>query len=673
GILSYSNTNESKAENLTFSDGSSSSFSGTISVNSITASGGGQNTIKVDSSTLEHVGFDSLGQRVGANTIGSIAANGGNNTIEIKGTSTIGSITTSGGKNTITLDGTSTQRSITQEISSTGGVNVIILKGTDANLITLESTLSASGSNAKNAIGSVDLSGIAHNGFSFGDSTRTGIASQAFQGTLEIKSGIKGTDGGWNNIAFKATSLQTQSVISAREEGTAISGNTNLYLDVSEAGFGTVGSSPSSKPAISGNVVLGSGETANLYIKGKSSQAELYSASSITTQTIGLDGNLENTSGNMNLIFEDALWNPYGMITGVDLATSETSGKVTNKGGNVNIVFRKSDTSLALPSSLDQTPSLPAFKVINESGKINIIMQGQTAVSSYITYGSDSTTNLIFANTSSGTDSFASTEATTNKILGKTYQDGVKLSLQDKQIAIGDSQSASFIDTYKQYFANTTINEKDSLLNITTTRSKSGTTQTDQIYVKGLAVGDISELAPSQQKDGVSYIYNVVLGKDSAFVGNIALQADSKVNLIMEQGSKLLTDSKDLKIQNLAINGDNFDRSEILKGTFEQKNTIIDIASMGSDLGQLKSRSEFRLLTIGTKEANAGILASGVKTTGLTGSSALFRVYMNNKSGDGSLGGSASYSDKQYGYVYSDRILVLSGSHQNSKEETQPH
>ena len=647
------------------------------------------------------------------------------------------------------------------------GKNILVLKGV-SNTITLKA-VQVYGNNSYNSIAKVDLSAINSNSFTFSPvssesthqrgvaspqaETQTDIASEAMVGTLQISNGVSGNNSGWNNIAFQASANQATPVIQKLKEvtpaeqspelpsqktlhfkeggktlelDTAISGNANIYLDMSKVdhAFGGVTTKPEillqklslqdasaitdtlSKSAILGHVDNIGGQQ-NIYIKGKGDNAGL---------TLGLTGNIINGNGNggtMNIIFEDSFWTPYAVINGGQGSTTGVGGIVTtNSTGKTNIVLRKSSTTSVVPGvgAYDaSTTAMPVYKVVSQQGETNIVMQGNIAASSYISYTNGGSVNLIFANSNDNqADSYTSgnTDASQNKILGKTYKDGVKLALHDKQILVGDTRQ-SFLNTYGHYFS---THDEGSLLNVTATRmltdSGSSKTQTDSVYIKGLALGNISALTSSNggevAKNGTTYNYNVVLGAHSAFVGDMKLQDNAVIDLIMEDSSKLLTDVEHLKLKTLTLKSQGYNTNEMLLDTFAQNNTIIDIATMGDALGNLTQRSAFRLLEIGDASgAGAGVGgvpgvpgvagyaaaaaasgASGVK--GLQGSGALFRVYVNANADQGTqsnvqnrenssllnsngatLGGSSGASkggSGEYGYVYSDRIIIHDGS-----------
>ncbi|RDU70610.1 hypothetical protein CQA57_08110, partial [Helicobacter anseris] len=230
-----------------------------------------------------------------------------------------------------------------------------------------------------------------------------------------------------------------------------------------------------------------------------------------------------------------------------------------------------------------------------------------------IDYGTSGITNLIFASNNDGktADEFkngvagtTNTKDNNNQVLGVTYQDGVKLVLGDISVDIGDQKKQSFLSNYKHYFEG--IADNGALLTITTDRKNSGNAYTDDINVKGLVLGIISELAASSSGASNTYTYNVNLAANSAFVGNISLQDNSNVNITMNSGSKFLTNVDKLHLQKLTIQGNSLDTTQLLLNTFEQTNTIIDIATLGNDFNNIPTRSNFRLLEIGSSTTQSG-------------------------------------------------------------------
>ncbi|VEJ24390.1 autotransporter protein [Helicobacter cholecystus] len=683
------------------------------------------------------------------------------NSVGIQGNITTGQYTTK-----ITLVDAGIQGKASQKAQEATGSNISVTQSSGKNIIlattstnlNLGSVTALSG--GVNSIAKADLSSINNNGFTFSPASthsdnaqvrgvqrvdaqaadQSDIASKAMEGTLQIKNGVSANNGGWNNIAFRAGAGQSSPVIAklkevtpAEEEAelnqgvahflasdgkileldTAVSGNANLYLDMSsvDSSFGQIPNQPSaffanladnvSLDPLSKSAILGHldnlGGRQNIYIKGKGDNAGL---------TLGLTGNITNgngSSGSMNIIFEDSLWTPYAVL-------KDGSGSATNAGGVVitngssaktNLILRKSPSSAGGSTgapgvaAIDtSTLSIPVYKVVSLKGETNIVMQGDIVASSYISYANGGNVNLLFANNNdNAADSFdasSATDITSNKVLGKTYKDGVKLALSDKQVSIGDTQK-SFLETYGHYFSDTF--KDGGLLNVTTARVNNGSskTQTDTVHIQGLALGNISPLASStaaassrgvSSQDGsdsaTTYNYNVVIGEHSAFVGDIKLQNDALIHLVMEDSSKLLTDVEHLKLKSLTLKSSGYNTNEMLLDTFAQNNTIIDIATMGDALGNLKERSNFRLLEIGDAPSSGAGAVQASSSTGLKGSGALFRVYVNANATQGAdnaiqkeadaqvdaknatLGGNSNSggANGKYGYVYSDRIII---------------
>ncbi|MCE3039028.1 beta strand repeat-containing protein, partial [Helicobacter anatolicus] len=517
------------------------------------------------------------------------------------------------------------------------------------------------------------------------------------------------------------------------------SSNTTIQGNISVEGGGvatnTITLQSQGANKIIGNITTnGIGDSSrnsnNIYISGKVSAAD----SKKTTAPSEILNNLSFFAGNIttngknnstNIVFEDSIWLPSNYKELISNASNANNAKLEQDGaailnvetgtiknnfGTTNIVLRTSSATAL------NTLGTSMFNVINSgnSGKVNIVVQGQVNVGANVTYGGKlegdnyiwagtqhlGEVTFIFANNhNSGAtplalesnssnpiqDNFSSESTdvsdTNSKVLGITYQDGVKLTLKDRVVKI-NSQNRSFVEVYKDYFSNIADN---GLLTLKTDRKNSSNVQTDTISIKGLALGDLSELGSStteeeKEKATTTYNYNVTLEKGSAFVGNIKLQENSNVALTMEEGSKLLTDTAHLKIANLMIkNSKGVDTNEFLLGTFAQSNTIIDIASMGNDLGDLATREDFRLLEIGKASMQEQQVES-TSANGLQGNGAIFRVYMKSNADQdkATLAGikaqtnmqkqemeaqdTQTSTDGRYGHIYSDRILILSGN-----------
>uniref|UniRef100_UPI0027398876 beta strand repeat-containing protein n=1 Tax=Helicobacter cholecystus TaxID=45498 RepID=UPI0027398876 len=253
--------------------------------------------------------------------------------------------------------------------------------------------------------------------------------------------------------------------------------------------------------------------TGNIEARDSGSNA-IFLGKSTSAPTV--TGNITTVNGSNSIILEDGTWTPYLTLQVENSSTAPSlkntpdstnnSGILTNNG-TTNLILRKSPSSTGTPgvAAIDiSTLSIPVYKVVSLKGETNIVMQGDIVASSYISYANGGNVNLLFANNNdNAADSFDAsnaTDITSNKVLGKTYKDGVKLALSDKQVSIGD-KNQSFLETYGHYFSDTF--KDGGLLNVTTARvlnnatSGSGKTQTDTVHIQGLALGNISPLASS--------------------------------------------------------------------------------------------------------------------------------------------------------------------------------
>ncbi|WP_158654743.1 hypothetical protein, partial [Helicobacter sp. 'CLO3_human'] len=330
--------------------------------------------------------------------------------------------------NNIKFNNTSGTNKIIGNISSDAGENIIAFANGASNTIegkiyaafngdknkgkntivfglASQQPLSAENTEAKNAIiGSIDAD-AATNTITFKDGTTNFI-----QGDILARSTFQGPGEGINTITFE-------------------NGTTNI---------------------IKGNVTANGGGTNNIKIVGK--EASKYQEigqlnTSIPEGLSFLAGNIETNGGTNNLIFENSIWLPNHIVSANKQSVSfpeNLSGTLTNNGGTTNIVLRTSNASLnALGTSM--------FNVENKSGNVNVVVQGQVNIGANVSYASNTSgnTTFIFANSNDITtqkdgsvgDSFdsSSTDISQNKVLGVTYQDGVKLVLKDKTISNNDS------------------------------------------------------------------------------------------------------------------------------------------------------------------------------------------------------------------------------------------
>ncbi|MCE3039072.1 hypothetical protein, partial [Helicobacter anatolicus] len=282
--------------------------------------------------------------------------------------------------------------------------NTISLDGSN-NTVTIN-TLKASGNYAVNAIGKNILTGEQAsaltentNNISFVDDTN------AFEGVLQVGS-ISSSNGGKNNISYKASANILATTMEGKEgekeEGkviatqnaiigslalnndeatkaknllkTAISGNNNLYLDLSKnTDFADVNNLIKNEANLSQTldqesllsktqaVILGNIDnqdrgTNNIKIVGGSSKATdmMKMGEEVATNDhikIGLVGNITTNGGSNNLIFENSIWLP-SYLSGNENSSSfplppNLSGTLINRNnGTTNIVLRTSSATL---------------------------------------------------------------------------------------------------------------------------------------------------------------------------------------------------------------------------------------------------------------------------------------------------------------------------------------
>ncbi|MCE3039071.1 beta strand repeat-containing protein, partial [Helicobacter anatolicus] len=514
--------------------------------------------------------------------------------------------------------------SIIGDNNSTNGRknNFISVDGANNDLVIDNITLNTSGKNYL-VKGLVEYTPNTNGGNGFVKINELDMTSDtnAITGKLYIKNGVSTAKDGINFISYKAdaTILATTSMPgeeeteiatiaaadttapqnyiigklkeenSAKVLGTAISGNNNLYLDLSknkdfadaasvlaklqglikqEPNTGNQGFSlqDSFQSVIAGHID-NDGGTNNIFIKGGKNEmqpqamATAGAAGATTGVKLGLAGNITTNGGSNNIIFEDSIWLPSAIIApnvpnGKDnqdntmqIPFSGTqSGNLINDNGKTNIVLRENGAS-ALSAAGTSIFNITAKK----QAETNIVIQGQVNVGANVDYDNSSTTNFIFANgnntTLGGSDSFGKdstdTTNTNNKVLGVTYQDGIKLTLKDRTIKNSSDQYISFINTYGNLFKKHDANNEDmqesnemmgstlaaaaatsstdsktpaqnSLLTLTnkretTTNSGSSNNFKDTIVIEGLFVGDVVALERSRDNKEKHAEFNVTL------------------------------------------------------------------------------------------------------------------------------------------------------------------
>ncbi|RDU70998.1 hypothetical protein CQA57_08045, partial [Helicobacter anseris] len=638
GITNNAGTNTIKAEN------------GTIVIKKtggkISVSGGGTATNTISAKTLT----------IDIGTIESSGNNNSNNKNVIKGTETVtitGEVKTSVGANNIdgkdiTINGSITNMWGNNTINATGAIKI----GSQDKKVTISNDSNAATSNAKNTI--------------------TGGDGSAIYADVKL---LKGNDKVSNNITLNGNSSITGDI-------TANAGTNNISIK----GTATTSTTPSPSPStlttsadmsalkalvgLTGNITTNGG-TNNISIKGTATTSTTPSLPSTLTTSgdmsalmalVGLTGNITTNGGTNNIVFENKIWAPSNLTNGA-------SGVLKTSGGFSNLVLRQT-VSLSLSNT-------PIFNVETTGGSANVIMQGPVSVGANVIYGASGTTTLIFAHSNDNqNDAFSASDTAiaNNKVLGKTYKDGIKLTLKDKNIKTSDGKNTSFIDTYKSYFIE---NDTDPILTITTKRSGDASSgYNDIVTIQGIAVGTVSALESTVNSSNGNSTYNITLQNNSVYFGGFDFSkikdtdayAKTIINLTMQSGSKFFTDSS-VALRSLTIENASLNREETLLNSFEQSNTVIDLGSYGNDNSNIQTRENFNLLMIGD--------ATGSNTgNGLTGSNALFRIYANQEADQSkaTLGGIKSSNNGAvngsgngvYGNVYADRVVVF-----NTKDNAQ--
>ena len=592
------------------------------------------------------------------NAGGIEGSNGGNNTITAGVMNITGDVAVFGGytsKNSLTLTGSSNSKISgklsavgqynvkdsrnTLEINGTGkltisggieaadhGINSITL--TNGSLETSSITTTTEGSNTINSTGSVTLTdGIDNNA-----GTTSIITTGTGTFTLNNPNATISTNGGLTaNTKIQSKGALTLTLKSLQVNSDGNSTNTNTIIAEAQGG-NTI--------KITDGIQTNHGKgITNLAINGNSSDT---TSSSLTANIIN--------SGSTNIILQDTTWAPSALKK---ITTSQPdSGVLTNNSGVTNFVTRATGT-------ISQNGSIPIYGVNALGGQTNIVMQGNASAVANINYGGGNATLIFASGSDSASDSFESnaTDISKNKVLGKTYENGIKLSLHDYNVAIQDN-TKSLIGTFGDNFKNA----NGALVTLDVTRSNTK----DTINIDGLIAGDISSLADSQNNNKQ---YEVELASESAFVGTLGIESNN-ISLTMKNNSKLvLAGGKETayaKLATLTINNASFDSTQTMNPIFDQTNTVINLATGVNDVYNAPNREDFRLLEIGSKNSQA-------QNTGLVGDNALFQVYVNDHAGDSAtLGGKTKneWNGTNYGKQYSADRIVIHNAGDNSQAST---
>ena len=614
--------------------------SASLTINgSIIANAGGNNTLTLD------VGNNTITAPTQTReTAYALNANGGTNTVFSRsGNSSITGNINASGTNTLNNSLNAITFSSTGTNTIAGNITASTFNAADGRSATGKNTFkfTAGTSTITGNISSI----IGENTFAF-----SGSSTGTFSGNLENNAGtlkIDNTGSGAISINGVDTIIRTYGGGSANTTIQSVGALTiNIKsIEVTNAGYGDnvntiiAKNAGSNKITVSEGIKTSGGVTTNLAINGDSTNT---TSSSLTANIIN--------SGSTNIILQDSTWAPSALKK---ITTSQPdSGVLTNNSGVTNFVTRATGT-------ISQNGSIPIYGVNALGGQTNIVMQGNASAVANINYGGGNATLIFASGSDSASDSFKSnaTDISKNKVLGKTYENGIKLSLHDYNVAIQDT-SKSLIDTFGDHFRNA----NGALLTLDVARTSSA----DTIKIDGLIAGDISSLADSQNNNKQ---YEVELASESAFVGTLGIESNN-ISLTMKNNSKLVLaggkETAHAKLSTLNIKATNFDASQTMNPIFDQTNTVINLATGVNDVYNAPNREDFRLLEIGSKKSQA-------QNTGLVGDNALFQVYVNDHAGSSAtLGGKTKtqWNSTNYGEQYSADRIVIHNAGDNSQAST---
>ena len=609
------------------------------------AASGDRNDILADALEIEVASITSAD--FGANDIAStgignvkvangIQATGANNSITLQGA---GSTFTSNGS--IKAEG-QTRVTSDNDISVENGS--VTIKSTGSTPITITSTNGMNTISAKTIDINVDSIATDTQG-SFGATNILGSEG----GTLTTAKGISTT--GTKDAAGTTT-------IALRDNNSSITSNGSITATNSKNTLQALQGSINIKPA--------QNNTASIQIKAESTAGE-YTANFIEAKNLDIAADaIEATNGT------NEIQGTIGSIQATSISSTGAKGinkikltstaaqnnhltadKITASDAGTNLIIL--DGTLASGGTLltegenssnqlvfrSPTTANNAFDYTIETtgGDASIVLQNIPSTALKINYAKSGSTTLLFARSNKGGDTLNKnqTATETNKVLGRIYEDGIKLTLADKIITLRNKDQ-SLTETYAEAFKK--LNASGELLNIKTQQN----TTTQNITITGLAIGSLSNL------ESTTAAYELTLSAKSAFIGDIGFNTpQTTLSLTMEKGSKLILDNNNLTIKNLTLKNAELYERQVFLHTLEQPNTIIYLATSGNDFTQITTRNDFRLLTIGDKTSGGGI----------AGQNALFRIYINTKTTNNTLGGKdASQKSGQYGYAYSDRVIV---------------
>ncbi|CBG39327.1 putative autotransporter protein [Helicobacter mustelae 12198] len=542
------------------------------------------------------------------------------------------------------------------------------------------------------------------------------------KGNIEARH-LSNASPGYNQVQFLQDGVVYEGNI------TASGGENVLFFGRKESK--TVGSSSSGgiTPAASGNGTADNGKLQTIFTgNGDTFKGNLLAENGgKNTMTFYKNGKIEGSTGIVQITANNAS-NTIELRNGGSITNARI---LSQEGGKNSIGFSTSDGGASSASQTggstgtgSTTPN-SKFDAIssgnNSSTTIllqtpmtldaNITYGGHFAGNSYVYDGSNNTVTLFFANKrsegttapsttpsnnasqtraasqASNTSPVNSTSSTTE--LAASFKDGISLQLQDKSINLDGKDgtySTSFISTAMSHGlgANSTTP-----LHVRVIKSGDANNVNNSITLSGIAVGSVSALSSSDATNpaAINSTYTINLQNKSIFLGSFSkdLQnSHTKVNLVLEHNAKFIADSS-TQLENLTIQAATFDKNDSATPTLLQNNTVVDVASGGGSNNITREGNTFYLLSIGKDPTNIAQATGGASNTsqtggsttpnnalganGLSGSNALFKVYVNtnaNQGSNGSNNGSGAALNNQhssngsglYGYIYSDRVIV---------------
>ena len=639
------------------------------------------------------------------------ADNGGRNTISFSGTNSyiVGSPHARGtnSSNTITFERDNGYLGSNLR-SDNGGSNTVTFRGNNSYIAgdvvawntNSNNTITFDGMGARIGESGQPLKVVSADGVNTRNTIRFTNSSS---NNSYINSEVKAIAGGSNTISFSGSRAKIAGGVTARGNHSTSSSNTIDFsggeafiggaLSAQDKGVNTI-TFGGAQSYIAGNAdAIGTGSKNTIRFNGADSYitGDINTDGAETSSTITFQGDRSRIDGAISVSGRDAI----NTIT-LQGNSTEIKGSITARnGGTNNILFSGQDPKVKGPNILTQTgginniiltngvwgevnnnnrtkdlynedgtntfvfraPSSDTAKTtynINtiKKGTSNLVLQGLRELTTLnISYEDSASTMFILANSNdNANDSFAkdATNIAQDKILGKTYQDGVKFVLADKIVGV-NWEKQSIIENYGDAYKTANGGKL-----FTIASQYDNANASTKATITGLAVGSISGLATTKASS-----YDFTLSENSAILGDMDFYKSNQaeVSLTMKKGSKLIIDnqntSKKLTLKSLDIqDAACLEREQLKLHPLQQTHTIIDLATSGNGIGHIEVRKDFKLLNIA--EQKGGIFK---------GDNALFSVYVNNKASQGSggatLGDVASNNGNgTYGYSYSDRIIV---------------